>query len=135
MFLFTTPSLPRLNMPSRERLARLGGDTITALTWAIAITFTAGRLARIGWERTRPGLARLLHALALLVDPQLPVYPDQPEPDPTPEPSPEPAIDSVSALRVLRPDLVPPADGPSVSAAKPRPARQRATRTSAKGAA
>jgi hypothetical protein len=72
----STPSLP-----SREQLLRTWARAVTIVCWAVALTFTAGRLSRKLWELVRPGLARALQALALLLDPQLPSYPDQPEPD------------------------------------------------------
>lgn len=89
MYLFTTPNLPTISLPSRERLQRVWSASITALLWAIAITYTACKLTRRGWEAIRPGLARALHALALLLDGGL-AYPDQPEPDPTPDPEARP---------------------------------------------
>lgn len=131
MYLFTTPSLPRVSLPSRERLQQLGSSTITALIWAAAITVTAVRLTAAGWAWFRPRLARLLHALALLLDGGL-AYPDQPEPDPTPEPTPDSTETRftnpvTSGVYVL---------GTRAPAAKPRPARRRtAAKATAKGAA
>ena len=84
---YILPSLSFLSTPSlptRAQLKRAWQATVTIVLWAVALTFTAGRLSRQLWETVRPGLARLLHALALLLDGGL-AYPDQPEPDPTPD--------------------------------------------------
>lgn len=68
---------------------------ITYACWAIAITVTAGRLARRFYQavhptlerrlysRVRPRLAQAFHRWALALDPGL-TYPDQPEPAPVP---------------------------------------------------
>lgn len=66
----------------------------TVLAWAIAITFTAGKLARAGYEASRPSLARFFHALASALEVQVeaavaepPVKPPAPKktgPSPTP---------------------------------------------------
>lgn len=161
MYLFTTPSLPRVSLPSRERLQQLGSSTITALIWAVAITVTAGRLARIGWAWFRPRLARLLHALALLLDGGL-AYPDQPEPDPTPDsglgaftpipidlaadlPDPEatafraaldPFVPLTGPHLAVCQALTPCTPVPAPATTKPRAARRRTTgKAAAKGAA
>jgi hypothetical protein len=113
----------------RETLVLLWNGSITALLWAVALTYTAGRLTRIGFEWARPYAAKALHALAIALDGGL-LYPDQPEPDPTP--------DLVSKIEILRPCPEPEhgtfmlgtraADKPA--AAKPR-ARRRTTRAAA----
>jgi hypothetical protein len=84
-FITTSFAMPSLQLPSRERLAFYSARAIALALWAVALAYTAGRLARIGFEWARPYLAKALHALALSLDGGL-AYPDQPEPDPTPEP-------------------------------------------------
>lgn len=81
---YILPSLapPAVQLPSHERLQQWWERFITITLWAIAVTYTAGRLARIGFEWARPYLAKALHALALSLDGGL-EYPDQPEPEPT----------------------------------------------------
>ena len=128
MFLFVTPSLPTISLPSRERLQRVWSASITALLWAIAITYTAGKLTRRGWEAIRPGLARALHALALLLDGGL-AYPDQPEPDPEPDPQIE-FLQAVGAIgiresRTTCSNQLTSSSAPA--ATKPRAARRRTT--------
>lgn len=105
MYLFHTPSLPKLALPSRERLQQLGETAITVLIWTAAITVTALRITGTGWAWLRPRLARMLHALALLLDPQLAAYPDQPEPDPTPEPPTELLCDIGTAMYARGPQV------------------------------
>jgi hypothetical protein len=85
MFLFVTPSFPFTSPKRLRQLRQAMGALMTAFVWAMAITYTADRLARIGFEWARPYLAKVMHALALLLDGGL-AYPDQPEPDPTPDP-------------------------------------------------
>ena len=122
--------LPSMSLPasfpsllSRDQLKRAWATTVTIVCWAVAITFTAGRLTRIGWEAVRPGLARLLHTLALLLDGGL-AYPDQPEPDPTPESTRVGLGVLVSSLEHVRAQ----ATGlPAPAATKPRAARRRTT--------
>ncbi len=121
------PSLafPAVQLPSRERLQQWWERFITITLWAIAVTHTAGRLTRIGFEWARPYLAKALHALAIALDGGL-LYPDQPEPSPV--------FDSLTALRMLRPDLAPPAEevsAPAPAPVKPRPARRRPRGTAA----
>lgn len=86
---YLLPSLaaPTLQLPSRERLALFWARAVTITCWAVALTITAGRLTRIGFEWARPYLAKALHEFALALDGGL-AFPDQPEPDPTPEPRP-----------------------------------------------
>lgn len=66
---------------ARPILRQAIAHAITITCWAIAITLTAGRLARRVYAWARPRLAQLLHQTALALDPGL-VYPDQPEPTP-----------------------------------------------------
>ena len=80
--------MPTLQLPSRQRLAQALARAITIALWAAALTYTAGRLARIGYERARPYIAQALLALAIALDGGL-AYPDQPEPDPDPDSDPE----------------------------------------------
>ena len=80
--------MPNLQLPSRQRLARVLARTITIALWAAALAYTAGRLARTGYEWARPHIAQALHALAIALDGGL-AYPDQPEPDPDPDSDPE----------------------------------------------
>jgi hypothetical protein len=136
MYLFVTPSLPRFSLPSRERLQRLGSSALAALMWAIAITYTAGRLTRIGFEWARPHIAKGLHSLAIALDGGL-LYPDQPEPD-QPEPDPTPgsifdaAIDRVIATSKIPVAVIP---TPVAAPAKPRAARRRTTKAAPEVAA
>jgi hypothetical protein len=83
---YLLPSLaaPTLRLPSRQRLVLLRNRAVTITCWAVALTLTAGRLVRIGFEWARPYLAKALHALAIALDGGL-AFPDQPEPDPTPD--------------------------------------------------
>lgn len=67
-------------MPADLRTLRRRADqALTALMFAVAWTYAAGRLCRRGFEVIRPHLATALQALALALDGSL-AYPDQPEP-------------------------------------------------------
>ena len=81
-------SMPLPTPPTREQLRRAAARAVTTACWAVAVTLTAGRLARIGFEWARPFLAKALHALAIALDGGL-LYPDQPEPEPDPTPDPD----------------------------------------------
>ena len=123
-------SLPSL--PSADQLKRAWATAVTIVCWAVALTVTAVRLFRQLWEAVRPGLARALHSLALLLDPQLPSYPDQPEPD---SEAPVRSIFDSAIDRVITASKTPVALRPA-PAAKPRAARRRTTaKAAAKGAA
>ena len=88
--LFSSASLPSTHLlPDLERLQSVRRICFRSLLWAIAITYTVGRLTRIGWEAARPSLGRLLHSLASAIDAGL-LYPDQPEPQPTQGPNVDP---------------------------------------------
>ena len=140
MYLFHTPSLPKPNLPSRERLQQLGDQAITVLIWTAAITVTALRITRTSWGWLRPRLARLLHALALLLDPQLATYPDQPEPDPDPGVTATPEQDSVPDFETVYftghgLEAIPTPAVPAPAATKPRPARRSRAKAASKEAA
>lgn len=67
-------------MPADLKTIRRRADqALTALMFAVAWTYTAGRLCRRGFEVIRPHLAAALQVLALALDGSL-AYPDQPEP-------------------------------------------------------
>ena len=122
-------SLPSL--PSADQLRRTWVTAVTIVCWAVALTVTASRLSRQLWEAVRPGLARALHSLALLLDPQLPSYPDQPEPD---SEAPVRSIFDGAIDRVITASKAPVASRPAPI--KPRAARRRTTaKTPAQGAA
>ena len=135
--MYILPSLSFLStpsVPSREQLLRTWARVVTIACWAVALTLTAGRLSRQLWETVRPGLARLLHALALLLDPQLPSYPDQPEPDPTPDPQIE-FLQAVGAIGIRESRTTCSnqlATVPTPAATKPRPARRSRAKAAAK---
>jgi hypothetical protein len=127
----STPSLP-----SREQLLRTWARVVTICVWAAALTVTAARLSRKLWELVRPGLARLLHALALLLDGGL-AYPDQPEPDPTPDPQIE-FLQEVGAIGIRESRTTCSnqlAAVPNSAATKPRPARRSRAKAAPKEAA
>jgi hypothetical protein len=133
--------MPTLQLPSRERLALLWNRFITITLWAVALTYTAGRLARIGFEWARPFIAKALHALAIALDGGL-LFPDQPEPDPTPDPGDSaearftnPVTGGVYALGTPaadKPQRM--AAGELIASSKPRAARRRTTQISPEAA-
>jgi hypothetical protein len=77
--------LPTIPPHARQQLQRAYQIAITVLCWAIAITYTAGRLACDAYVHLRPHIAKAFHALALVLDGGL-EYPDQPEPEPAVDP-------------------------------------------------
>jgi hypothetical protein len=101
-FITSSFAMPSLQLPSRERLAQALARVVTIAFWAMAIAYTAGRLARIGCEWARPRAAKVLLALGVALDGGLAFYPDQPEPDPTPGLDPE-----LEAFKALLNEAVP----------------------------
>lgn len=55
------PALPTLQMPTARQALY---HATTVLLWAIALTFTLGRLSRRAFEAARPQLARLANVLS-----------------------------------------------------------------------
>ena len=134
---YLLPSLaaPTLRLPSRQRLVLLRNRAVTITCWAVALTLTAGRLVRIGFEWARPYLAKALHALAIALDGGL-AFPDQPEPDPTPDPPIEylEIVPSPEMLAAVRAASQPMAAGELIASSRPR-ARRRTTKAAPKTAA